>query len=132
MYQYETYPHVPYIIITHTWKPMDSEQIKAEYFITETVVSYIGICTLSLAKLVAEKFGLTFVHSLTQNHLQDEHLFKTDTLSYSLSFFSSFRSLIYLRRTPVFYRVVTVLVRADCTSDDISSIGVVEWVPAKS
>lgn len=72
---------------------MDSEQIKAEYFITETVVSYIGICTLSLAKLVAEKFGLTFVHSLTQNHLQDEHLFKTDTLSYSLSFFSSFHSL---------------------------------------
>lgn len=39
---------------------------------------------------------------------------------------------IYLRQTPVFYRVVTVLVRADCTSDDISSIGVVEWVPAKS
>ena len=102
MYQYETYPHVPYIIITHTWKPMDSEQIKAEYFITETVVSYIGICTLSLAKLVAEKFGFTFVHSLTQNHLQDEHLSKTDTLSYSLSFFSSFRSLYIFKADTCF------------------------------
>lgn len=101
MHQYEIYPHVPYISLI-LGNPRKPKKIKAEYFINETVVSYRTICTLRLAKLVAEKFGFTFVHSLTQNHLQDERLSKTDTLSYSLSFFSSFLSLYILRQTPVF------------------------------
>lgn len=120
-----------HIYLTYNSYLETQEKIKAEYFITETVVVYRTICTLRLAKPVAEKFGFTFVHSLTQNLLQDDHVSKTDNLSYSLSFFSSFLSLYIIRQTPVFYRhlmlVGMVLVRADCTctSDDVSSIGVV-------